>query len=189
MSEYISEYEKERKKKEQKNTREKWDINKENKEALDQSKLSLKELKNMITEWSINLDQKTFEEIQKDNKVDNREFNSIIESLEIKELLKKIEEIVNNPDIEHILPKELRITSKEFKDACINKDKKTALLTKINTALDCVNDHVRNDWGKVGWNPLIRNITMRENLMFLTNQKIIHIQENMIDMKNYLQDN
>ncbi len=189
MSEYISEYEKERKKNESKNKREKWDINKENEKTLHQSKLSLKELKDMIKEGSIDLDQTTFEKIQKDNKLDNTEFNNIIESLEMKELLKKIEEITNSPDIENILPKELRITQKEFKDACMDKDKRPALLMKIDAALDCVNDQVRSGWGKIGGNPFSRNIAMRENLMFLANQKIIHIQEHMIDMKNYLKNN
>ncbi len=189
MSEYISEYEKERRKNEAKNRGEKWDINKENEKALRQSKLNLKELKDMIKEWSIELNQATLEKIQKDNKLDNTEFNDIIESLEMKEVLKKIEEITNNPDIENILPKELRITQKEFKDACMDKDKRPALLMKIDTALDCVSDQVRSGWGKIWGNPLSRNIAMRENLMFLANQKIIHIQEHMIDMKNYLQNN
>lgn len=189
MAEYVSEYEKERKKKESKNKGEKWSINKEHEEMLQHSKLSLKELKDMIKEWTIDLDQKTLDKIQKDNKLDNTEFNSVIDSLQMKELLGKIEEITNSPDIENILPKELRITPKEFKDACIDKDKRPALLMKIDTALDCVNDQVRSGWGKIGGNPFSRNIAMRENLMFLANQKIINIQEDMIDMKKYLQDN
>lgn len=143
MSEYISEYEKERKKKESKNVNEKKGIDKEHEEMMKQSKISLKELKDLVKEGAIDLDQKTLDKIQQDDRLDTQELDTVIESLKLKVLLEKIEEIVNNPEIENILPKELRITPKEFKDACIDKDKRPALLIKIDAALDCVNDQVR----------------------------------------------
>jgi hypothetical protein len=69
--------------------------------------------------------------------------NIILESTEIQDIMKKIEEIENILEQEDILPKELKITAKEFKDACIKKDKRLALLIKIDTALDFVSDQVR----------------------------------------------
>lgn len=193
MAEYTSLYEKERKKKIPKNIESEEEklqrITKEHANTVNHSKINLKELKDLVKEWWIDIEKAALDKIQKDDKLDDKELNNVIESVEFKEIVEKIEEIMNNPDIDTILPKDLRINPQEFKDACKDKTKRPALLQKIDTALDCVNDQVRSWWSKIGGNPFARNINMRENLMFLANKKIISVQEHMINMKNYLNDN
>ncbi|MCF7834973.1 hypothetical protein K9M48_02865 [Candidatus Gracilibacteria bacterium] len=187
MSEYIPGQEKETYKN---NIEENNKLSKEDEEKyfLEKNKISLNELEQLVEEGSIDIDEKTLKEIKEDNKLDEKELDTIVDSIKFNEIINKLEEIEKDSDIDKILPKELKIQDTEFKEACKDKNKRQILFKKIDEALDYINDQLHSGNSKIGGNPLMKSINMRENLLFLANKKAIKIQENMIDMKNYLDE-
>lgn len=187
MVKYRSSYENEEKQ-EKKKEKEQKKNNKEQWHDIQKSKLYLKELEELRDKGMIDIDEEMMKKIEEDSKLDTKEINTVVESVEFKKIVEKIEEMEKLLEQEDILPKELKIKKQEFIKACESTQEKDILLKKIDQTLDYVNNAVGTSWSKIGGNPLVRNIRMRENLLFLANKKIIEIQEHMIDIKNYLWD-
>lgn len=184
---YLSPEEQDKKKKKKLETVDKGlQKNKELKNYLSKSKISFKELQDLIKEWIVNTDNKQlFEKIAQDGKLEDHELDDFLHDVHMDDLLHKIEEIEKTIDINSILPKELRITPKDFVLACKDPAKRQEVLQKLDDGIDYIIPQVSASL-KSWWNPFARRISHLSNLIFLANKKIIDIQWHIVDIKRYL---
>ena len=153
---------------------------------LKKDKLSLNELQDLVKEWAISFeDKEILEKISQDKKVDKKEMNTVLDNVQLQDILKKIENIEKEIDMDKILPQALRIKKEDFVAACGNSAKKAEVLQKIDDSIDHVMFQLWPNF-KTGWNPFARRVKNLSNMLFLANKKMIRVQEHMIDLKNYL---
>lgn len=153
---------------------------------LSKSKLSLKELQDLVKEWVVTVnDKKLLEKISRDDTLEDHELDTFLQDVQINDLLRKIEEIEKTIDIDDILPKELRIKPQDFKQACTDPVKRQEVLMKLDQWLEYIVPQVRPLF-KSGSNPFARRVANLSNLIFMAQKKIINLQWYMIDIKHYL---
>lgn len=147
---------------------------KKNKEKIIYSEKSEKELFELKNLLDINdIDPKTKILIEKVSGSD------IIWEEEIKEIFEKIDEIENSEKIFTYLPKEFRITKDEYKKSLTNKIIRIKTITKLNTALAILSDHINPDSSL--W------MNLFSGFMLLLDKNLIIIQESNIDIKDSLE--
>lgn len=153
---------------------------------LSKSKMSLKELQELIKEWIVTVnDKELLKKIAKDDVLEDHELDDFLQDVTITDLMHKIEDIEKTLDIDDILPKELRIKPQDFVAACKDPVKRQEILQKLDDGIDYIIPQVTSSF-KSWWNPFARRIANLSNLVFLAHKKIIDIQWHMIDIKNYL---
>ncbi len=153
---------------------------------LSENLFNLNELQNMIKEWVITInDKQLFERIARDGILEDNELDNLLKDIQTNDLLKKIEEIEKDLDIDDILPQAMRIKKNEFLAACTDPAKKDEIIQKIDDGINYVMFHIWPTF-KTGSNPFARRIKTISNLLFLANKKAIRVQEHMIDLKQYL---
>jgi len=145
--------------------------NKEKAEKHEQSEKALFELKNLLD--NNNLDSNTKDIIEK---VIN---SDIITEEEIKEIFEKIDEIENNDEVLKYLPKDFRITKEEYKKSINDDIIRVQTLTKLNTALTILSNHINPDSSM--W------MNLFSGFIAVLDKNLIRIQENNIDIKNSLE--
>ncbi|GHV23478.1 hypothetical protein FACS189428_7030 [Clostridia bacterium] len=148
----------------------------EKKRHLEKTKLEIQELKSLVEAGLI--DQTSFEEIVEDKKISNEEFQEVLDKVDIQQLFNKLEEIEKAEDIDAVIPHELRVTQKEYQQALQDPKKREAVLQKLDQSLHLVHNQV------TGGFPLHGN--MFSTYTYLLSQKLIIIQENLIDLKQPL---
>lgn len=99
-------------------------------------------------------------------------------TIEVKDILEKIDEMNKSKEIHHYLPEELRVTKDEYIQAQKDEKKRKEVLAKIEEALSHIGAHI---WvgKKLGCN-------MVALLALLFNKNLVFLQENHIDMKDNL---
>ena len=145
--------------------------NKEKAEKHEQSEKALFELKNLLD--NNNLDSNTKDIIEK---VIN---SDIITEEEIKEIFEKIDEIEDNDEVSKYLPKDFRITKEEYKKSINDDIIRVQTLTKLNTALTILSNHINPDSSM--W------MNLFSGFIAVLDKNLIRIQENNIDIKNSLE--
>jgi len=119
------------------------------KKKLDLAKNNEKYKNNENTESKLNRLRNILEDLKIDESTKNlikKVIKSdIISYEEIKEIFNKIDEIENNDDISKYLPQEFRITKDEYKKAIIDDITRIQTLTKLNTALAILSNHINPD--------------------------------------------
>ncbi len=100
------------------------------------------------------------------------------ESTEIKELLKKIDEMNTDKELHHYLPEELRVTKTDIIQSVHDTQKQKEVLKKVEEALNHI---VAQVWigKKIGCN-------MVASLAGIFNKNLVTLQENYIDIKDFL---
>ena len=101
----------------------------------------------------------------------------ILNSWELREILKKIDELSKIDSNRKILPKDFKITREEYLEAITNFDKKVILLWKIDEVLDFI---YKNMWG--WW--LTFNLFSFLSYNLILSKDTQKIQWNLIDIKN-----
>ena len=144
---------------------------KEKSEKQEHSEKQLFELKEMLNSWK--LDSSTENLIEKVIDTD------IISEEEIKEIFEKIDEIENNDEILKYLPEDSRITKEEYKKSLTNDITRLQTLTKLNTALTILSNHINPDSSM--W------MNLFSGFMAILDKNLIKIQENNIDIKDSLE--
>jgi len=145
---------------------------KEKIEVQEQAESNLYELKNMLDKWV--LDDKTEDLVE-----DIVDFD-LISQKEIEEIFDKIDEIESTKDIDHILPKTLRITKEDYKNSLSNDDIRKKTIQKLNSALSIIVRKINpNSW--VG-------ISIFWWFLYAIDKKLVKVQENNIDIKNSLKN-
>lgn len=139
-----------------------------------EAKKELAFLKNMVERGLISPD--IAKEILKTNEVVNTA---------VEEIFDKIDEIEDLGD--EVLPKDLRITKEEYKNALVDEEAKEEAIKKLNNALDYLATGIIWDttWFGLGF--------MRSFMSFLSDslswsKEMIQAQENTIDIKRSLTD-
>lgn len=156
------------------------------KSHLSKSKLSLQELQELIKEWIVTVnDKQLMERIAKDDVLEDHELDSFLQDVQVNELIRKIEDIEQTMNIDDILPKELRISPKDFTLACKDPAKRQEVLQKLDDGLDYIIPQVTPSF-KSWWNPFARRVANLSNLIYLAQKKIVDIQWHIIDIKHYL---
>lgn len=143
----------------------------EKSEKHEDSEKQLFELKNLLDDW--NLDSATHNLVEK---VVN---SDVIWEEEIKEIFEKIEEIENNENISKYLPGDSIIKKEEYKKSLTDDIVRVQTLTKLNTALTILANHINPDssmWLNLFW-----------GFMAMLDKNLVKIQENHIDIKNSLE--
>lgn len=135
-----------------------------------QTEESLSKLKEMIRDGDMDISSLNF--------VKNIAEDGIIDSEEIKEIMLKIDDINNNPEVSRYLPDELRITRDEYLQALKNEKKKQLLLWKVEEALWHIGAQVSSG-RKIGFN-------IFATMALILNRNLVLIQENHIDIKRSL---
>lgn len=132
-------------------------------------KIDLNNLKELIMNWTIDIDVV-------DDLISWEEFDE--ETIE--EIFEKIDEIEKIDDIDNLLPKQYRVTKEDYLLATKNINYKNTVVNKINQALDFIymNSKWRSRWAKVFW-----------SFLFLLAENLQTIQENYIDIKDNLTNN
>jgi hypothetical protein len=105
--------------------------------------------------------------------------NNDISQDDVEEILEKIEEIEKTEDVDKYLPQEFRITWEEYKKALTDDIARIQTITKINTALTILAQHVTPD--SAMW------LNLFSGYMAMLDKKLIKIQENHIDIKDNLE--
>ncbi len=146
--------------------------NKEKAEKHEKSEKDLFELKNLLDNNN-NIDSNTKDIIEK---VIN---SDIITEEEIKEIFEKIDEIEDNDEVSKYLPKDFRITKEEYKKSIIDDIVRVQTLTKLNTALTILSNHINPDSSM--W------MNLFSGFMAVLDKNLITIQENNIDIKDSLE--
>jgi len=98
----------------------------------------------------------------------------------VDEILEKIDEIESMDDVDKYLPKEMRITSSDYKKALTDDIFRVQIITKIDTALAMLSNQAVPDssmWLNLFW-----------GYMAVLDKKLIKIQENHIDIKDNLEE-
>ena len=144
--------------------------NNENSKNNENTESKLNRLRNILEDLKI--DESTKNLIKKVIKSD------IISYEEIKEIFNKIDEIENNDNISKYLPQEFRITKDEYKKAIIDDITRIQTLTKLNTALAILSNHINPDSSM--W------MNLFSGFMAVLDKNLITIQENNIDIKDSL---
>jgi SpoVK/Ycf46/Vps4 family AAA+-type ATPase len=136
----------------------------------------MQELKSLVESGVI--DQKLFKEIAEDNQISNEEFHEVLNQLDIQQLFSKLEEIENAEDIDAVIPKELRITKKEYQQALQNPAKRAEVLQKLDQSLQNIHHQVNGGFALHG--------NMFSTYTYLLSQKLLPLQETIIDLKQPL---
>lgn len=127
----------------------------------------LTKLKSIIERWLIKLS--TIEKVTEGKKLELQEIN---------EILSKIDEIDNIKNINSSLPRELRVNKDEYLEALRNEQRRKEMLSKLDKVLDYV---------FLAANPFHGSVfDMFSWLIFMLNKNLTIIQENTIDMKDFL---
>lgn len=142
---------------------------KEEIELKEQTQKLLSELKELV-ELGI-ISDKTAKKIELGEKIKEEE---------VKNLLNKIEELDNIKDIERYIPKDLLIKKDEYLKALNEKKTKEQVLWKLNNTLSIV---AKNIWGSA-WT----SIWFFSTFLHILDKNLVLIQENSIDLKDYLEN-
>jgi hypothetical protein len=141
-------------------------------------KIEIQELKHLVEVGAVNT--QLFEKIVEDNHISHQEFNEVLANLDIHKLFEKLEEIENTKDIDEIIPNHLRVKKNEYLQALQNNDTRKIVLQKFDDTLDTI------------CNSMNGGQTMHGNLFstytYMLSQKLIPVQENIIDLKQPLLD-
>lgn len=139
-------------------------------------KFDLQNLKELVEQWVV--DKSLFESIKKDSILSNDEFQDVVESVDMKEVFEKLNEIENFEDIDSIVPKELRVSKNEYMQALKDPEKKKDVLAKFDKSLDIVANNFR-------WvSPFKRSIFT--SYVWLLSKNMIDLQWKIIDIKRTL---
>ncbi len=125
------------------------------------------QLKEMVDSWMISWDIA--------NKILSWEQ---ITSEEIKEIFDKIDEIEDIKNIDDYLPRSLRITREEYIKAVKNDIFREKTITKLNTSLVLLSNKINPD--SAVW------LNLFSWFVTVLDKNLIRIQENTIDIKNWL---
>lgn len=131
---------------------------------------ALSKLRELLESWILSSDEL--------DAIENVINDSDIDELSASIIFEKIDEIANNPKVNLYIPESLRITKVEYVQALKDKQKKDALLQKIDTILSSLAAQISSSsWDKLNlftWFP---------------NKHLVSIQWNTIDIKRSLQTN
>jgi hypothetical protein len=105
-----------------------------------------------------------------------------LNTLEIKEIIEKIDELWAIDPEKKILPRGFKITKEEYLEAIANFEKKKILLEKIDEALDYI---YKNMW----WGWLIFSLFSFLFYNLILSKETQKVQRNLIDIKNYIINN
>lgn len=134
-----------------------------------ESENEINNLKELVSKWVISKEQA----------------NNVIKWIElddstISEMFDKINQIEETKDIDNYLPKELRISKDEYKQALVDDIFRIQTITKLNSALLLLSNKINPD--------NILPINLFTWFLNILDKKLILIQENTIDLKNNLVD-
>ncbi|MDD5770560.1 MAG: hypothetical protein PHE25_06320 [Candidatus Gracilibacteria bacterium] len=144
-------------------------ILKERNDILSISDKSLQDLESLLDKGIIS--ENTFKDILKGKE---------ISKTQIEEIFDKIDQIEDIKDIDKYLPKNLRISKEEYKQALEDTIVRTQVLTKINTALTIIVEQINPSSG-IGLN-------LFSGFLTVLDKNLILVQENTIDIKDSLED-
>lgn len=139
-------------------------------------KFDLQNLKELVEQWVV--DKSLFESIKKDSILSNDEFQDVVDSVDMKEVFEKLNEIENFEDIDSIVPKELRVSKDEYMQALKDPEKKKDVLAKFDKSLDIVANNFR------GVAPFKRSVFT--SYVWLLSKNMIDLQWKIIDIKRTL---
>ncbi len=134
---------------------------------------ALNKVKDMINDKDLEL---SLDQVQMIEKVISSD--DISEEM-VEEILEKIEEIEKTEDIDKYLSKEYRITKEEYKKAINNDVFRVQIITKLDSALTILANHVV--WDASTW------LNLFSWYIAMLDKKLIKIQDNHIDIKDNLE--
>ena len=140
---------------------------------LNKTKLEIQELKHLVEAWAIDL--QTFETIVEDKKITNEEFQEVLRKVDIQKLFEKLEELEKADDT---IPKAYRVSKQDYLQAFQNPQTRAEVLQKFDQTLDLIYHQIkggRSFHGNMFW-----------TYVYLLHQKLIPLQENIIDLKEPL---
>ena len=140
---------------------------------LTKTKLEIQQLKHLVEAGAIDL--QTFETIVEDKKITNEEFQEVLDKVDIQKLFEKLEEIEKADDT---IPQEYRVSKEEYLQAFKNSQTRTSVLQKFNASLDLIYHQVHGGKSFHG--------NVFGTYVYLLHQKLIPLQENIIDLKEPL---
>ncbi|MDR2540927.1 MAG: hypothetical protein LBD11_04000 [Candidatus Peribacteria bacterium] len=143
---------------------------------LEKTKLEIQELKSLVEAGLI--DQTSFEEIVEDKKISKEEFQEVLDKVDVQQLFEKLKEIEKAEDIDAVVPKELRVSKDEYQQALQDPIKRDAVLQKLDQSLDNIHHRITGGVSLHG--------NMFATYTYLLSQKLIPVQENIIDLKQPL---
>ncbi|MDR0370134.1 MAG: hypothetical protein LBH96_06710 [Candidatus Peribacteria bacterium] len=139
-------------------------------------KIEIQELKYLVEAGAV--DKKLFDKITEDNHISSEEFNEVLDKIDIQKLFEKLEELEHSKDTKDLIPKELRVKKSEYLKAFQDEDTKKNVLQKFDASLDIIYNTVNGGQTMHG--------NMFSTYVYLLSEKLIPIQENIIDLKQPL---
>jgi len=142
------------------------------------TKLDIQELKYLVESKVVTVEQDLIEKIVEDDHVSRAELDQILANLDIQKLFDKLEELEKAEDIDEVMPNHLRVKKDEYLQAFQNEDIRQIVLQKFDATLNNIYTTIQGGQ------------TMHGNLFatytYVLHQKLIPIQENVIDLKEPL---
>ncbi len=140
---------------------------------LDKTKLEVEQLKYLVEAGAI--DTQTLDTIVEHKKITNEEFQEVLHKVDIQKLFEKLEELEKADDI---IPKAYSVSKQEYLQAFHNLQTRTEVLQKFNASLDLIYNQVKGGTTAHG--------NMFGTYVYMLSQKLIPLQENIIDLKEPL---